>query len=1815
MVTESGLTISISQFFYLFLFSQFQAMKARSVLFTFALATFFLPALSQQDASYRLLLKNGSFIPERNINSNVVQKFNRRISRLEEQSFAIIQFDHIPTAEQRQQLLKAGINLLDYIPNNAYTVSIKGTVNEKTLKQINARALIELSPEQKMTQSLAWGVAPAWSVKVQGTVDVWVNFLKTLSFDSVLNELKQKNFDILSTDLKDYRIISLRVSLQRLNELASLSFIEYVQPAPHEDQPLNNVDRADARANFLNASTSVGGRNLKGEEIVVGIGDDANPSLHIDFTNRIINRTYAPSTNNHGKHVAGTASGGGILNELYKGYAPKATLITQYFSGIWQNAASYVQDYGMVVTNNSYGAVTGDCSYNGLYDLYSAILDQQAFDYPYLQHVFAAGNDGALICSPYPPGFKTVLGSYQSAKNVLSVGATDSAGGIANFSSKGPVKDGRMKPEISAMGQRVISATGNSYAYNSGTSMASPGVTGGLTLLYQLYKQLNGGSNPKSGLMKAIVCNSSRDMGNVGPDFSYGFGWLDLQRAALAIENNRYFTSTIADGIQNTHPITVPANAAQLKVMLYWHDPPASLLSSQTLVNDLDLKVQTPVAITVLPKILDTIPSHVTNTSTEGPDHINNIEQVIINNPQAGSYTITINGTAVTQHSPLEYFIAYDIVPDSTKLGFPIGGESFSTTDSALIQWDAFGDGSTFKLEYSVDNGATWITIADPIAGNQRQKKWIVPNITTDKAKVKLTNNTTGATSTSNAFTILGLPVVTLAPTQCEGYIRINWTAVPGVTDYEVFMLRGDDMQSMAVTTAATYTFSGLSKDSVYWVAVRARLNGNPGRRSVAISRQPGTGTCAGNISDNDLKLDAILQPVTGRKFTSSELTNSVQIQARVKNLDNVAISNFNVKYSVNGSAWVSENIPGPLNGGATITHTFSTPYDFSSVGIYNIKAVVDYTSDPVHANDTLTVAVKQLDNQPIDLTAPFVENFDAAPQQEFLTAQMGLAGLDRFDFANTSVNGRLRSFINSGVANSGNRAITLDVDRYIYPSANTNVLYGTFNLSSYNANTDDIRLDFYYNNHGQPAGSNNQVWIRGSEASPWISVYDLYANQNDPGIYKQTSSIELSDMLANAGQNFASSFQVRWGQIGFLPAADRANAGGYTFDDIHLYKAIDDIQMLSIDTPIVSSCGLNGTTPVKISIRNSVNAAITNIPVKLRIDGGSIVTETIPIIGGNATIQYTFAATANLAALGSHTIEAWVKYPTDNYDHNDSAAITIINSAVISSFPYLENFENGNGSWYSAGIKNSWEYGTPVSNKINSAASGSKAWKTRLAGNYNDLEYSYLYSPCFDVSSMTNPRLSFSVALDLEDCGTSLCDGAWVEYSSDGITWNKLGVYGSGTNWYNKNYSGVQLWNIQNYTRWHVATTALPTGLSRLRLRFVMNSDPAVNREGIAIDDIHIYDSTSSIYDGVTMSSPVSQTIPGGSSWVHFTSGGKLVASIQPNGQNLGSTSVQAFINTGAVRHTLIQYYHDRNITILPSNSLTDSVTVRFYFLDAESEVLINATGCASCSKPSSAYRLGVSKYSDPVNRVNEDGTIANDLQGLWSFIASPKISKVPFDKGYYAEFKVRDFSEFWLNDGGLFGTIALPLKLISFTAEKQPDNDVLVEWKTVEESNIDHYEIEISRSSNDYRSNRFEKIGSVVSHGNSSSQQHYNFVDAENNKTGVRYYRLKIVENDGNFHYSDIRPVIFDNDVTWQIYPNPSNGTFYFLFRQNRGETVNIKVYNMNGQVVQQSKALATGFTQKLIIDMQSGKFAKGIYMIIVEGADTRTFKIIKQ
>ncbi|HYO22529.1 MAG TPA: T9SS type A sorting domain-containing protein, partial [Flavisolibacter sp.] len=260
------------------------------------------------------------------------------------------------------------------------------------------------------------------------------------------------------------------------------------------------------------------------------------------------------------------------------------------------------------------------------------------------------------------------------------------------------------------------------------------------------------------------------------------------------------------------------------------------------------------------------------------------------------------------------------------------------------------------------------------------------------------------------------------------------------------------------------------------------------------------------------------------------------------------------------------------------------------------------------------------------------------------------------------------------------------------------------------------------------------------------------------------------------------------------------------------------------------------------------------------------------------------------------------------------------------------------------------------------------------------------------------------------------------------------------------------------------------------------------------------------------------------------------------------------------------------------------------------------------------SAYELGISKYTDG-DKSRENGTIADNIQAGWRFVPPANVLKVPFDKGYYAEFKVAGFSEFWLNHGGLNNLSSLPVTLLKFTATKA-GNDVSLKWTSAGESNVLRYEIEIARGNTALASNSFAKIGEAASAGNSAATKHYSYTDTEAPKMGVRYYRLKIVNADGSFSYSDVKAVMFDDILVWQVYPNPSAGKFNLVYQVNANAILLAAVYDVKGSLVKEYRTSATGFLQKLSIDISANNYASGMYLLRVNtGGQQQAFKLYKQ
>ncbi|MBK6935859.1 MAG: S8 family peptidase [Chitinophagaceae bacterium] len=419
-------------------------------------------------------------------------------------------------------------------------------------------------------------------------------------------------------------------------------------------------------------------------------------------------------------------------------------------------------------------------------------------------------------------------GTGKAAKNNVVVAAVTGFEAMTSYSSFGPVHDGRVKPEISAMGDGVFSTYTplNSYGTISGTSMATPGITGTVALLAQRYKQLNGNVLPPSTLIKNTVCNTAKDLGNPGPDYKFGFGCISALSAIRILEENRYALNTVGTGGTNDITINVPAGTARLRVMLTWNDPAAAANAALALVNNLDLRVIDPSSTAALPWILN--PNSPATNATQADDNISNIEQVTINNPSAGSYTLRVVGEAVTTGPTQDYALTWDVEQPNIEVTYPNGGESLNPgTPTQVISWTNAGVTSTQTVEYSLDNGGTWTTISSTVPASTTRLNWTVPSANTSTAKIRITSGSITDQS-DNTFKILGTVTgFSGSGVSCNaGEVTFTWTAVANATHYDIYRLdpaTGEFVLLASNIGGSPYTATGLTPNTSMWFTIRSK--------------------------------------------------------------------------------------------------------------------------------------------------------------------------------------------------------------------------------------------------------------------------------------------------------------------------------------------------------------------------------------------------------------------------------------------------------------------------------------------------------------------------------------------------------------------------------------------------------------------------------------------------------------------------------------------------------------------------------------------------------------------------------------------------------------------------------------------------------------------------------------------------------------------------------------------------------------------------------------------------------------------------------
>lgn len=1093
-----------------------------------------LPVTSNAQES-QLLLRSGDYVvPDVSVkvwNSNEI---------IDNQYLRIIVFDEIPTSAMKEELRESGIALYDYLPQNAFYASI--SVNAD-FSMLNDAIVMEIQPEFKLTEILRDKNYPHWTLFGEDQIELIGAYFAPFNQEHAEAQLATIGGTFVSQN-DAQGTMNVRVPLSQLDALYALPGFYYFETLPDEGEPENLVGRTNHRSNTLYAEYGPG-LPYNGEGVNVMMQDDGEIGPHIDYTGRIdqsnCNGCSTSAANDHGDHVSGTIMGAGNLDPDNRGMANGVDLDVysssnnnyNLFPGLFDND-------GIVITSKSY---SNGC--NSGYTTLARQLDQQVHDRPQLTHVFSAGNSGTSDCGyGAGSGWGNITGGHKAGKNVIAVGNLTHTDNLSSSSSRGPAEDGRIKPDICAVGSSVTS-TGpdNIYFTISGTSMSCPGVSGTIAQLYHAYRDLNGGNDPDAALIKGAVLNTGEDLGNTGPDFRYGWGRINAREAFEVIQNNQYINDNVSQGATNTHTITVPAGVSELRIMTYWTDYEGSTSAAIALVNDINMTVEDPNATTHLPWLLDETPNATAlNTpATTGVDDLNNMEQVSIVNPISGTYTVNVDGFAIPQ-GPQDYYVVYTFIMDDVVLTYPIGGEGI-VPGSNTVRWDASEGTTAFDLEYSTDNGATWNTIGTPNA-DRRYFTWVTPNIVTGQAKVRISRGAQSDES-PNVFTIMPQPSGLDFEWVCPDSAKFVWNTVSGATGYEVSMLGNKYMDSIATVTTNSYVVAvPASNDG--WFSVRALGPNNArGERAVAIQKPTNEFGClwAPPISDFDIDCP---EAGVGHCFDM-------------------------IDQSLNTSG--SSNYTWYFPGGTPATSTSATPtVCYASPGSYDVAMVVDngYGTDSINIIGAITVLPTP--------GLPYFEGFEN---------YSNFFSIDEWD---TDSPGNATAFlITSQAALSGSKSALLF--NYTQQAGYTDELIsGPIDLSSLNPG-DDMTMSFRYAYRKKQSSDNEFLRVSVTEGCEdnWVVRKTLFGDLLSP-LTASTSwtPSDTSDWTTVHMTNITDNFFTGDFRMKFTFESDGGN--NFYLDNINLYEGqpSDDLIVWGVE----ENSGINDVSVYPVPTSSELTVA-----------------------------------------------------------------------------------------------------------------------------------------------------------------------------------------------------------------------------------------------------------------------------------------------------------------------------------------------------------------------------------------------------------------------------------------------------------------------------------------------------------------------------------------------------------------------------------------------------------------------------------------------
>jgi hypothetical protein len=615
----------------------------------------------------------------------------------------LIQFTERFNPAWREELRARQAELLRYVPDDAFVARLSGARLEELRALPFVQWVGEYRPEHKLHGPLR-ELARARNATEAPAVTMLFSPAATpaeiLEARSRLTRVQEESKNRVGAVLRG------RLAPGQLQRLAESPAVLWIEPAPRmklNDEISTKIVAGDGPGH----QAYVHQFNFDGRGVTVAVADSglhlgASAGMHPDlagrtpvflhYSNDDVVLTDAADEHAHGTHVAGIIAGNGALGTtdeqgyLYGlGVAPGASIVVQrIFDGLGQytfddpfygfeKLTRDAVQAGAVIGNNSWGDDT-----QGRYDVSAMQFDalvrdaaDDAFmpgDQPYILE-FSAGNAG--------PGPGTI-GSPAVAKNVIASGAsqndrleffiyTEGSEAMADFSSRGPCEDGRIKPDVVAPGTWIASLRSpvgddnnawldidSDYLYMGGTSQAGPQVSGAAAVFVQYYKETEGTSTPPSpALVKAALIHSAVDLDDSfdtdpTPNMDEGWGRVDLTEIIRGPRQVEFLDQTVLLAANQTHErsVIIASSNQPLKITLVYTDEPGFPATLPALVNDLDLEVVAPDG-----RIYRGNQFERGESVPDAPafDRINNVEGIFIPVPQPGEYLVRVRAFNVAQ--------------------------------------------------------------------------------------------------------------------------------------------------------------------------------------------------------------------------------------------------------------------------------------------------------------------------------------------------------------------------------------------------------------------------------------------------------------------------------------------------------------------------------------------------------------------------------------------------------------------------------------------------------------------------------------------------------------------------------------------------------------------------------------------------------------------------------------------------------------------------------------------------------------------------------------------------------------------------------------------------------------------------------------------------------------------------------------------------------------------------------------------------------------------------------------------------------------